>query len=160
DGRPTSLVEPTEPFARDLVARQGGACCFRSSLPRSYPTRARSGNPRVRSPFCGTVTNRVESSYRTHGERRATPPHPALLAARTCAEPFGVFYERHFASVLGFFRRRVRGPEEAFDLAAETFAAALASLPRLQPGPEPAQAWLFAIARHKLSEAVRSSRVQ
>src|SRR5262249_11509231 len=118
DGRPTSLVEPTEPFARDLVARQGGACCFRSSLPRSYPTRARSGNPRVRSPFCGTVTNRVESSYRTHGERRATLRHRALLAARTCSEPFGVFYERHFASVLGFFRRRVRGPEEAFDLAA------------------------------------------
>ena len=83
-----------------------------------------------------------------------------LVAARTCAEPFGVFYERHFASVLAFFRRRVPGPEEAFDLAAETFAAALASLPRFQPGPEPPQAWLFAIARHKWSEARRSSRVQ
>src|SRR5215831_6912592 len=83
-----------------------------------------------------------------------------LVEARTCAEPFGVFYERHFASVLAFFRRRVPGPEEAFDLAAETFAAALASLPSFQPGPEPPQAWLFAIARHKLSEAARSSRVQ
>jgi RNA polymerase sigma-70 factor (ECF subfamily) len=83
-----------------------------------------------------------------------------LLAARTCSEPFGVFYERHFPSVLAFFRRRVRGPEEAFDLAAETFAAALASVPRFQPGPEPPQAWLFAIARHALSEAVRSSRIQ
>jgi RNA polymerase sigma factor (sigma-70 family) len=83
-----------------------------------------------------------------------------LLAARRSSEPFGVFYERHFASVLAFFRRRVRGPEEAFDLAAETFAAALASLPRFQPGPEPPQAWLFAIARHKLSEALRSSRIQ
>ena len=78
-----------------------------------------------------------------------------LLEARTHSEPFGVFYERHFASVLTFFRRRVPGPEEAFDLAAETFAAALASVPRFQPGPEPAQAWLFAIARHKLSEALR-----
>jgi RNA polymerase sigma factor (sigma-70 family) len=83
-----------------------------------------------------------------------------LLAARTRSEPFGVFYERHFASVLAFFRRRTPGPEEAFDLAAETFAAALASVPRFQPGPEPARAWLFAIARHKLSEAMRSSRVQ
>jgi RNA polymerase sigma-70 factor (ECF subfamily) len=83
-----------------------------------------------------------------------------LLAARTRSEPFGVFYERHFASVLAFFRRRVPGPEEAFDLAAETFAAALASVPRFQPGPEPPQAWLFAIARHKLSEALRSSRIQ
>jgi DNA-directed RNA polymerase specialized sigma24 family protein len=71
-----------------------------------------------------------------------------LLAARTSPEPFGVFYERHFASVLAFFRRRVRGPEEAFDLAAETFAAALAALPRFDPGPEPPQAWLFVEARH------------
>jgi len=83
-----------------------------------------------------------------------------LLAARTSSEPFGVFYERHFASVLAFFRRRTRGPEEAFDLAAETFAAALASVSRYQPGPEPPRAWLFAIARHKLSEALRSNRVQ
>jgi RNA polymerase sigma factor (sigma-70 family) len=83
-----------------------------------------------------------------------------LLAARTRSEPFGVFYERHFASVLAFFRRRAPGPEEAFDLAAETFAAALASVPRFQPGPEPPRAWLFGIARHKLSEALRSRRVQ
>lgn len=83
-----------------------------------------------------------------------------LLATRTRSEPFGVFYERHFASVLAFFRRRVAGPEEAFDLTAETFAAALASVPRFQPGPEPPQAWLFAIARHKLSEALRRNRIQ
>jgi RNA polymerase sigma factor (sigma-70 family) len=83
-----------------------------------------------------------------------------LVAARTSSEPFGVFYERHVASVLSFFRRRVPRPEEAFDLTAETFAAALASLPRYEPGPEPARAWLFAIARHKLSEALRSNRIQ
>jgi RNA polymerase sigma factor (sigma-70 family) len=83
-----------------------------------------------------------------------------LLAARKRAEPFGLFYERHFASVLAFFRRRTAGPEEAFDLTAETFAAALASLHRFRPGPEPPRAWLFAIARHKLSEALRSRRIQ
>jgi RNA polymerase sigma factor (sigma-70 family) len=83
-----------------------------------------------------------------------------LLAARSSPEAFGVFYERHVASVLAFFRRRTAGPEEAFDLTAETFAAALASLPRFEPGPEPPRAWLFAIARHKLSEALRRNRVQ
>src|SRR5262245_30291261 len=83
-----------------------------------------------------------------------------LVHARTNAESFGVFYERYFASVLAFFRRRVPGPEEAFDLTAETFAAALSSVARFQPGPEPPQAWLFAIARHTLSEALRSSRIQ
>jgi len=83
-----------------------------------------------------------------------------LLDARTSPEPFGVFYERHVASVLAFFRRRVAGPEEAFDLTAETFAAALTSLARYEPGPEPPRAWLLAIARHKLSEALRSHRIQ
>ena len=83
-----------------------------------------------------------------------------LLAARTRSEPFGVFYERHVASVLAFFRRRVPGAEEAFDLTAETFAAALAAVPRFEPGPEPPRAWLFAIARHKLSETLRSRRIQ
>ncbi len=93
-----------------------------------------------------------------NGEQRSDTE--LLLASRTCSEPFGVFYERHFASVLAFFRRRVSGAEEAFDLAAETFAAALASVSRFQPGPEPAQAWLFAIARHKLSEALRNNQIQ
>jgi RNA polymerase sigma-70 factor (ECF subfamily) len=92
--------------------------------------------------------------------RRVLSDSELLLAARSRVEPFGIFYERHFASVLSFFRRRVSGPEEAFDLTAETFAAALASLPRFAPGPEPPQAWLFAIARHKLSEATRRQRVQ
>jgi DNA-directed RNA polymerase specialized sigma24 family protein len=57
-----------------------------------------------------------------------------LVAARTNAEPFGVFYERYFASVLAFFRRRVPGPEEAFDLTAETFAAALSRCHASSPG--------------------------
>ena len=93
-----------------------------------------------------------------NGEQRSDTE--LLVAARSQSEPFGVFYERHFASVLAFFRRRVRGPEEAFDLTAETFAAALAAVPRFQPGPEPPQAWLFAIARHKLYEAFRNGRIQ
>jgi RNA polymerase sigma factor (sigma-70 family) len=62
--------------------------------------------------------------------------------------------------VLAFFRRQTPGPEEAFDLAAETFAAALGAVPRFRPGPEPPQAWLFAVARHKLSEAQRRGRIQ
>jgi RNA polymerase sigma factor (sigma-70 family) len=33
-------------------------------------------------------------------------------------------------------------------------------VPRYEPGPEPPRAWLFAIARHKLSEALRRSRIQ
>lgn len=39
-------------------------------------------------------------------------------------------------------------------------ALRLAAVPRFEPGPESARAWLFAIARHKFSEALRSSRIQ
>jgi RNA polymerase sigma-70 factor (ECF subfamily) len=93
-------------------------------------------------------------------DRRFLSDSELLLATRSRTEPFGIFYERHFPSVLSFFRRRVSRPEEAFDLAAETFAAALAAVPRFEPGPEPPRAWLFAIARHKLSEATRRERIE
>ena len=80
------------------------------------------------------VTNRADLSYGDVRNWEQYPDVQLLVAARTCAEPFGVFYERHFASVLAFFRRRVQGPEEAFDLAAETFAAALDSVHRYPAG--------------------------
>jgi RNA polymerase sigma factor (sigma-70 family) len=82
-----------------------------------------------------------------------------LWAARSDPLAFGIFYERHVGRVLGFFRRRVQTSELAFDLTAETFAAALGALGRYTRQEEPAVAWLFAIARHKLSEAARVGSV-
>jgi RNA polymerase sigma factor (sigma-70 family) len=82
-----------------------------------------------------------------------------LVAARSDPVAFGVFYDRHVPRVLAFFRARVRSPEAAFDLTAETFAGALAAVGRYTPRKEPAAAWLFAIARHKLSEAARRGAV-
>jgi RNA polymerase sigma-70 factor (ECF subfamily) len=52
-------------------------------------------------------------------------------------------------------RARVQEPEVAFDLAAETFAAAVVSAARDRPGGAPAAAWLLGIARHKLLESIR-----
>jgi RNA polymerase sigma-70 factor (ECF subfamily) len=83
-----------------------------------------------------------------------------LVLAREQPAAFGAFYRRHVLAVQGFFRRRVGEVETAFDLTAETFAAALCSLPRYEPRPEPARAWLFGIARNVLSEAARRGRVQ
>lgn len=83
-----------------------------------------------------------------------------LVAARVDADSFAVFYRRHARGMLSFFRRRVPSAELAFDLTAETFAAALASLHRYQPGPEPASAWLYGVARNKLSEALRRGQVE
>ena len=67
-------------------------------------------------------------------------------------EDFGRFYDRYVQPLLAYFQRRTRDPEVAADLTAETFAAALASRGRFVSRPTPASVWLFAIARHKLTD--------
>jgi RNA polymerase sigma factor (sigma-70 family) len=85
-----------------------------------------------------------------------------LLAAAACGDgdAFAAFYRRHTALVLGYLRRRVPEPELAFDLAAETFAAALLSAGRYRPMGAPAASWLLGIAHHKLLESLRRGRVE
>jgi RNA polymerase sigma factor (sigma-70 family) len=75
------------------------------------------------------------------------------------AEAFGMFYDRHVHSVLGYFARRTGDPEVAADLAAETFASALTARRRYRPGGAPASAWLFAIAARRLADYHRGGRV-
>jgi RNA polymerase sigma factor (sigma-70 family) len=84
-----------------------------------------------------------------------------LLAA--CARDraaFGVFYERHERSVLGFFGAVTRRPELAADLTAETFAAALDGAHRHRPDKGPAVAWLYGIARRQLIHAAQKGAVE
>jgi RNA polymerase sigma factor (sigma-70 family) len=84
------------------------------------------------------------------------------LLARSARDPaaFGAFYERHERLVLGFFMRRLRDPELAADLAAETFAAAFLGARRFRREGAPASAWLIGIARNILSQSVRRARVE
>lgn len=81
-----------------------------------------------------------------------------LVATAIDPEAFAVFYRRHVRGVLSFFRRRVDSAELAFDLTAETFAAALEATPRYELRPEPARGWLYGIAWSKLHEAQRRGR--
>jgi RNA polymerase sigma factor (sigma-70 family) len=83
-----------------------------------------------------------------------------LVLAREAPRAFGAFYRRHVHAVQGYFRRRVFDVETAFDLTAETFAAALRAVPRYEPRPAPARAWLFGIARNTLFEARRRGQVE
>ncbi|WP_445151848.1 RNA polymerase sigma factor [Baekduia sp. Peel2402] len=76
------------------------------------------------------------------------------------AEAFGVFYARHEDAVLAFFLRRVRRPELAADLTAETFAAALRGRATHDPQRGEARAWLFGIARNVLLASLRRGRVE
>jgi RNA polymerase sigma-70 factor (ECF subfamily) len=83
-----------------------------------------------------------------------------LLATPQEAQAFAAFYRRHVHGVLSFFRVRVRDPEVAADLMAETFAAALAAARRYRPRRAAPEAWLYAIARHKLIDASRRGQVR
>ena len=83
------------------------------------------------------------------------------LLTQTARDPraFEVFYLRYAEAVIAYFAVRVRQPEVAADLAAETIAAALRGSRRYQPSDAPAAAWLFTIARNKLADAARRGTV-
>jgi RNA polymerase sigma factor (sigma-70 family) len=83
-----------------------------------------------------------------------------LALAGSDADAFAAFYLRHVDAVLAMFRFEASSPEAAFDLVAETFAAALESVERFEPrGDGSARAWLYGLARHKLIDTQRRGRV-
>ena len=75
-------------------------------------------------------------------------------------EMFGTFYRRHEDAILGYMLRRVRDPELAADLTAETFAAALLSVKRFSPSKGSAIGWLFGIARNVLGRSLDRRQVE
>jgi RNA polymerase sigma-70 factor (ECF subfamily) len=82
-----------------------------------------------------------------------------LADARREPEAFGAFYDRHAEELLAFFYRRTADAHMAADLTAETFAEAFASRERYRDVGASAAAWLFGIAKHELSRALRRRRV-
>ena len=75
-------------------------------------------------------------------------------------EAFGVFYDRHVKTLLGYFARRTGNPEVAADLTAETFASAIVARRRFRPGVAPPAAWLFTIASRRLADYHRHGHVE
>jgi RNA polymerase sigma-70 factor (ECF subfamily) len=76
------------------------------------------------------------------------------------AEAFGTFYARHEEFVLSLLVRWGAGGELAADLAAETFARALAGRRSFDEARGEPRGWLCGIARHVLSESRARGRVQ
>ena len=74
------------------------------------------------------------------------------LSARQDGYSFELFYGRYFERVLAFFSAPHRQRELAADLTAETFASALVGRRRYRRQRGAADAWLFAIAYHKLAD--------
>ena len=82
-----------------------------------------------------------------------------LLASRE-TEAFGVFYDRHARTLLGYFARRTGSPEVAADLTAETFASAISAQERYVATGAPALAWLYTIAGRRLADYRRRGAVE
>jgi RNA polymerase sigma-70 factor (ECF subfamily) len=84
------------------------------------------------------------------------------LLARTVDEPeaFGELYDRHVRAVLAELRRAGLSTQDALDVTAEAFAAALIASRRYRPGEAPARAWLLGIARNKLAHRRRHAAIE
>src|SRR4051794_23237729 len=91
---------------------------------------------------------------------RSRPISDEDLLASGETKDFGVFYDRHVRTVLGYFARRTGDPQVAADLTAETFASAIASQRRYRPTGAPALAWLFKIASRRLADYERRGAVE
>jgi len=83
-----------------------------------------------------------------------------LLAASSDRDAFAEVYRRHVSGVLGYFFRAVGRSDIAFDLTAETFAAALLALPGYRASAAPGRAWLYAIAHNRLVDSLRRGEVE
>ena len=66
-------------------------------------------------------------------------------------------FRRHYRTIHGFLLRRVHDRDLADDLAQEVFVDALSTLESARPQPGSALAWLYTIARRRLSDEFRRS---
>jgi RNA polymerase sigma factor (sigma-70 family) len=81
----------------------------------------------------------------TYAVMTSEPDASALSRSIDQPECFAVLFDRHFARVHGYLRRRL-GDELAAELAAETFLQAFRSRRRFSGGDASVLAWLFGIA--------------
>ena len=88
-----------------------------------------------------TVTN--EAARAMMPPEAVTAPTDEELLASHDTEAFGMFYDRHARTLLGYFQRRTGDPQVAADLTAETFASAIVAQERYVPTGAPALAWLY-----------------
>jgi RNA polymerase sigma-70 factor (ECF subfamily) len=69
---------------------------------------------------------------------------------------FADFYDRHYPRLIRYFARRVRDPEQALDLTADTFVIAFEKRDTFRGSSEPeALAWVFAIADSMAGQSFR-----
>ena len=83
-----------------------------------------------------------------------------IVASRKDPRAFRELYDRWAERLLAYFYRRVRDPEVAADLLAETFAVAYERRHRFRDLGRPGGAWLYGIAAKELSHWFRRRDVE
>jgi RNA polymerase sigma factor (sigma-70 family) len=83
-----------------------------------------------------------------------------MNAERQLREDFEAFYRTNLEVVLAFCFARTGDPELAADLAAESFAAALAARESYSARLGSPRGWLLGIAAHKTVDALRRGHVE
>jgi RNA polymerase sigma-70 factor (ECF subfamily) len=83
-----------------------------------------------------------------------------LVASRQDALAFAELYDRWAEPLLGFFYRRLKDPEVAADLMAETVATMFEKRDRFRDIGHPASAWIFTIAARQLSRYRRRETIE
>jgi RNA polymerase sigma-70 factor (ECF subfamily) len=99
-------------------------------------------------PLATTLWRKMEHDDRT-----------LILAAQKNPVDFAAVYDRYAQSIYRYFYSRVDSPADAEDLTAQTFLAALESLPRYRHRGY-FSAWLFSIARSKAMDHFRRRKPQ
>ncbi len=82
----------------------------------------------------------------------------ATRAAARDADAWSELFERHYTSVYSFVRYRLRGADEAEDIAANVFEVAYANVHRFDYRGVPIQAWLFGIARNLARDHIKKQQ--
>lgn len=82
----------------------------------------------------------------------------AKRAAARDGAAWGELFERHYMSVYSFLRYRLRGADEAEDIAANVFEVAYANVHRFDYRGVPIQAWLFGIARNLARDHIKKQQ--
>ncbi|MDP1820457.1 MAG: RNA polymerase sigma factor [Acidimicrobiales bacterium] len=82
-----------------------------------------------------------------------------LVRARTDPDAFHALYRRNHDTLLRHFMRLTGSAHTSAELAAETFAQALACVDRYDPAKGNGTAWLFGIANHQFHSFLRRGDV-
>lgn len=106
-----------------------------------------------------SATMSIDSKY--HASREQISAEEAEIeAAKKNPAKFAPLYNRYYARILGFVYQRVETKDDAYDITAQTFIAALENIGKYKSVGVPFSAWLFRIALNELSRNYRKAKVR